>query len=510
MKIIHLTAEFAPIAKVGGMGEVLVGLCRELTKLGESVEVILPKYDFINASKLSNLKLEIADFKCLEKGNLHPNSMWSATSEECQLRLLEARHPSGYFHRGKIYGCEDDIPRFLYFSRACLEYLKIIEQPIDILHVHDWHVAIAAVLARDVFRIPIRAIVLTIHNGEYQGHCATWDLNAIGLDGINYLCPEKLLDNDPKRPKTINLLKGGIVYADAVNAVSPTYAKELLTSEMGFHLDPTFRKYKEKLSGILNGIDSKLWDPGNDSSLSSFYNSESSLQSIKESKKNARKLIQDRFGIASDKRPWIGAITRLAAQKGPDLLIEALKQTLELGGSFLLLGSSPDPKIQEKFNHLKQQYADNPQVLLHFEYDETLAHQLYAALDFLIVPSLFEPCGLTQLIAMRYGTVPIVRSTGGLKDTVFDADDATIPAKQRNGFTFRRASSHDLSETMRRAVHLFRTDEGSFQSLIRRDMLLDFSWKKPAQQYLQVYRSILQKKEGASGRFQSLSNVNSI
>src|SRR5438132_8505608 len=176
MKIVHIAAEFAPLAKAGGLGEMVVGLSRELTRKGHQVQVILPKYDFIDLSKLENLKIEWADFKC--QG--FANAMWAATAQECDLRLLEARHPAGYFHRGSIYGFEDDVPRFLYFSRAALEYLKLKKEPIDVLHLHDWHVAICAPLVKDFLKeLKVKKIVLSIHNIEYQGKCATADLDTI-------------------------------------------------------------------------------------------------------------------------------------------------------------------------------------------------------------------------------------------------------------------------------------------------------------------------------------------
>ena len=489
MKIVQLAAEFAPIAKVGGLGEVLVGLSRELSRMGEEVDVIIPKYDLIDVRKISQIKMEVPDFKCLENGNLHANAMWSGISEDCRIHLLEARHPAGYFHRGKIYNCEDDAARFLYFSRACIEYLKLKNEPIDILHLHDWHVAIAAVLVKDLIRLPIKAIVLTIHNAEYQGECAPGNLDAIGLNGSEYL--KNLQDDNPARPRTINLLKGGIVYADAVNAVSPTYAKEILTREMGCHLDATLRKYKAKVSGILNGIDQKLWDPAKDPALPKPYSSESSIKAILEAKQAARAAVCKRFPISNNQLPWVGSIVRLVPQKGPELIEAGLRATLHLGGSFLLLGSSPLPEIQTHFETLKKEYAGNTQVVLHYEYDEALSHQLYAALDFLLAPSHYEPCGLTQLIAMRYGAIPIVRATGGLKDTVFDCEDPAVPIGQRNGFVFLRADVTDLLPTLHRAVHYFRSDSATAHAMMQRNMRIDFSWKKPAQEYLRLYRRLI-------------------
>ncbi len=497
MRIVHLAAEFAPIAKAGGLGEVVVGLARELSRASEQVDVIIPKYDFIDPKNFLHLKLEVPDFKSLENNKLHRNAMWSAENEQCRLHLLESRHASGYFHRRKIYGCEDDIARFLYFSRAALEYLKLKKEPIDILHLHDWHVAVCAPLVRDLFakELQVKKIVLTIHNVEYQGKCASADLDAIGLNGPEYLDRNKLQDDNPSFPESINLLKGGIVYSDAVVAVSPTYAKEILTPEIGFNLDPTLRKQKAKLTGILNGIDQKLWDPSSDPHLSAHFDSNSTPPAIIAAKEANKKALAKLYSVDAEKKPWIGAVTRLVPQKSPELLEEALKKTLQLNGVYILLGSSPISEIQQHFDLLQAHYKQNPQLILQFNYNEPLAHQIYAALDFLLVPSHFEPCGLTQLIAMRYGTIPIVRSTGGLKDTVFDWQDASVPIQKRNGFAFEKATVSSMNAALERAVGLFHEDSAARQTLIRNGIKIDSSWVKPAQEYLKLYQRLLDGKK---------------
>jgi len=483
MRIVHIAAEFAPIAKAGGLGEVLLGLGRESTRTGNHVEIIIPKHDLIDPSKLSNLQIEVPNFQCLNFNN----TMWSARCEECNLHLLEARHPAGYFHRGQIYNCEDDITRFIYFSRAALEYLALKNEPIDILHLHDWHVSLCAPLVKDFFKeLKVKAVVLSIHNVEYQGKCAVSDLDEIRLEGSRYLTKETLQDENPNYPDTINLLKGGIVYSDAIIPVSPSYAEEILTPEYGFGLEKCLKKYREKITGILNGIDQKLWDPSTDSHLGVPYTLESELQGKAANKKH--------FPVDPKQRPWVGAITRLVPQKGPELFEEALKKTIELGGSFLLLGSSPIPSLQKRFDDLKEKYKGNKQVFLHCEYDEKMAHLLYAALDLVLVPSHFEPCGLTQLIAMRYGTVPIVRATGGLKDTVFDSEDANVVASKRNGFTFMKATKASMNAAIIRAFKLFQSEPLNFQSLIRRGMQADFSWKKPTHEYFRIYRKTIEAK----------------
>ncbi len=487
MRIVQLATEFAPIAKAGGLAEVIVGLSRELKRLGHEVVAILPKYDFIDLQKLRNVNMEIPDFKCIEKGNFHANAMWSAECEEVNIHLLEARHPAGYFHRGKMYGCEDDAARFLYFSRAAMEYLKLKGAPIDVLHLHDWHVALAAVFARDLFNLPIKSIVLTIHNAAYQGRCAPWDLDYIGLKSEKYLTKEKLQDDDPAHPRLINLLKGGIVYSDAVVAVSPSYAKEILTPPIGYGLDLTFRKAAPKLTGILNGLEIKFWEPGKDRFLAANYRAGDPIETILKAKEKNREVLALKFNLPKmNGRPWVGAITRLVEQKGPELLEVALSVTLRLGGTFILLGSSSTPAIQAHFEKLKTKWKGE-RAHFHFEYDEALAHQVYAGLDFLILPSLYEPCGLSQMIAMRYGTIPIARATGGHIDTIFDCENPRVAAKKQNGFLFPNMTPRSETETLERAFRIFKDKPTVIQALINNGMAIDWSWEKPAQEYLRAY-----------------------
>ena len=497
MRIVQIAAEFAPIAKAGGLGEVLLGLSRELCRQHHSVEVLIPKYSFIPPQSLGQLKIEVPDYRCVEKGQSISNAVWSAIVEDCPVRLLEARHPSGYFHRERIYGYPDDISRFLYFSRAAMEYLKLKGEPIDILHIHEWHTAACAPLLHSLYakELPVRNIIFTIHNLEYQGKCASHDLDAIGLNGTSFLSADQLQDPDFRYPQTINLLKGGIVHADAINTVSPTYAKEIVTPKLGHGLSGALKK--AKLSGILNGIDSKIWNPATDPFLAARYSADDSLAKIVKAKSANKEFLKKRYSLNCSGRPLVGAITRLAPQKGTSLIKEAISQTLNAGGAFVLLASTPVPEIHREFEEIKELYRDNPQVLMLFEYNEELAHQIYAALDFLLVPSISEPCGLTQLIALRYGTVPIVRSTGGLKDTVFDCEDGKVLMQQRNGFVFYEPTPAAQNSALLRAFNLYRTDFATHQTLLRRGMQCDYSWQKPAQEYLSLYRKLADGRQKA-------------
>ncbi len=476
MRIVQAAVEFAPIAKAGGLGEVVTGLSRELSRTHHDLRVFLPKYDFLKKDRLAGLRLETPSFTCQENGKSIENSMWSVEIEGCKLYLLETKHPALYFQRGKLYGCEDDAARFLYFSRAVLEFLKSQNTPIDILHVHDWHTAPMAPLARSM-GVKIKATVLSIHNVEYQGKCAPHELEAVGLQPKEFL--------DPVDPGTMNLLKGSLSHVDAIVAVSPSYAEEILSPQFGFSLDVTLREQKAKLSGILNGIDLELWDPSKDPALRAHYSSEDAFTKVQDAKRKTRETL----GASKQmpQMPWFGAISRLVPQKGPELIEEAIHWAVSKGALFALLGSSPIPTMQRHFEELKRRYHGHAQVLIHLDYDEALAHKLYAALHFFIVPSHFEPCGLSQLIAMHYGTVPIVRATGGLKDTVFDQGDSKTPASERNGFVFKEPTAEALKATLERALHLWQTDQPGYQSLVRRGMKANVGWREPAMKYHRLF-----------------------
>lgn len=487
MRIMHIAAEYAPIAKAGGLGEVVVGLSRELTRYGHQVEIILPKYRWISTDGAT---LEYPSLPCQEQGRPHDARIWSLEVEGCLLHLIEPLGPDAYFDRDAIYGFPDDAQRFIYFSLAAVEYLKRTQATIDIVHLHDWHTALVAPLLRGPFakELSVARIVLTLHNLEYQGKCAAWDLDRIALSSSSF--PPHTFE-DPTDAHDFNLLKAGLLYADAIVAVSPTYAEEICTPQGGWALDPHLRMLRSKLIGILNGIDYTLWNPGKDPFYSAHYTAKDSMQTIRAAKKSLQKQLIARFGLNPEARPWISAVTRLVPQKGIALLQHALHETLAQGGTFLLLGSSPIPTIQQEFDQLKKTFQHSNQVFLYYQYDEALAHELYAASDFFLIPSLFEPCGLSQMIALRYGTIPIVRATGGLKDSIIDYEAALTPSHQRNGIVFQEATPDALAQALRRAFLLFREETTTLQWLIRHAMQLDFSWKRPAMEYMRLYQKVL-------------------
>lgn len=495
MHIVHVAAELAPIAKVGGLGDVILGLCRELSLKGHDVDLILPFYDCLDSSAIRDLTLFKSSLPSNYNGEEIFSNIWTGWVENLKVYFIDPRHPRYFFNRGCFYGCDDDIERYLCFSRIAMDFIDQGELNPDVLHLHDWQSAVIAPLYFNLFKRfneKSPKIVFTIHNIEYQGKCSPKDLDAIGLDGTAELTEEKLQDNADKN--LINLLKGAIVYADAVTTVSPSYAKEILTPEGGRNLESTLKEYSEKLHGILNGIDYYFWNPEIDRYLPFHYSSREMPISRKDhntlnTKAYLKRLLREKLSLDEAHKPIIGCIARLIPQKGVDLIQHALKYALKNQGQFILLGSSPIPAIQEHFQKIQQNYADHPNVNLTLHHQEELAHWIYAASDMFIVPSLFEPCGLTQMIALKYGSIPIVRKTGGLGDTIFDVDDPTIPASEKNGYVFEEPTAQALQEALDRAFNLWFHHPDHWRQLIIHGMNIDFSWNLPSNRYLEIYRT---------------------
>ena len=264
-------------------------------------------------------------------------------------------------------------------------------------------------------------------------------------------------------------------YSDFVTTVSPTYEKEIKTAAGGFGLDPLLIKSEKKLKGILNGIDDEYWNPATDKYVSPY-----SLQNVIQGKKENKARLRKQFGLKESKGPLICAISRLVPQKGPALIIYALKKTIEKGGQFILLGTAPDPHIDAAFKSLQQELIPNKNVMIHLDYNEPLAHLTYAASDMIIIPSLFEPCGLTQMIALRYGTIPIVRKTGGLADTVIDIDN-----NNGNGFVFDFPDIKGVDWALERVFNFYKKDD--YSKILEESMKTDFSWNRSADEYINVY-----------------------
>jgi starch synthase len=499
MYIVHIVTEIAPIARVGGLADVIYGLSKELSKQGHQVEIILPKYDCLHYEEIKNLKVEYREVWSFEGMRQYNNTVWSAEIDGLKLLLIEAHHPQYYFSRGHIYGSSDDIDRFVYFSRTAMEFLFKSGKRPDAIHVHDWPTALIPVIYKDIYQpLGYRAggTVLTIHNMEHQGHCHPFNLSRIGLRGDNYLSPDRL--QDPHSLYLLNLLKGGIVYADKITTVSPNYEKEIQTPEGGFGLQNVLAKHRHKLKGILNGIDEDFWNPEKDPYLVQRYAThgieKDKVQAVLNSKKENKRFLQGHFKLKKTDAPLVASVTRLVPQKSPELIKYAVKRTLEKEGQFILLGASNVPSVLKEFEILQEELKNNENVAILLDKDEPLAHQIYAAADMFIIPSLFEPCGLTQLISLRYGTVPLARLTGGLADTVFDIDTSPLPLEKRNGFTFDFPDDKGVDWALSRALDCFTNEPQKWQSLVLQGIKQDFSWKYSLPDYLSVYQSLVKAK----------------
>ncbi len=497
MHIIHIASELAPLAKVGGLGDVLLGLSRELSWKGHDVDIIIPKYDCLDSNEIRDLSVVAADLKTTYDGVDYLNTIWMGWVENLRVYFIDPHHPSYFFNRGCFYGCEDDVARYLYFCQTALEFLYKAKIWPEILHLHDWHTAAVALLYKEVYRklgFNKSKVVFTIHNLEYQGRALPINLDPIGLKGENYLTEETLLD--PFDPTLINLVKGGIVYSDFVTTVSPNYANEVKTPLGGRGLDKLLIKHQDKFVGILNGVDYSYWNPEIDRYLPAHYSPREMPANKKDrntldKKAYIKKLVRERLFLSEDHSPIVGCITRLVPQKGLELIKHALTYTLQRGGQFVLLGSSPIPAISDEFHLLKNQYADHPHVNLTLHYQEELSHLIYAASDIFIVPSIFEPCGLTQMIALKYGSVPVVRKTGGLADTIFDVSYSGLPFEQANGYTFDFPDEQGIESALERAIECWFHHPDNWRKLMINGMNIDFSWNKSSNQYLDVYKKLI-------------------
>jgi starch synthase len=455
MKIAQICAELAPIAQAGGLGEVTLGLSRELVAQGHDVILFLPKYRFINNLDLSFIgTVEFHIWKYPSQANL-----WKANYDELQLILIDLPEQ---FDRDLIYGYPDDVPRFIYFCKAVSKAITTYFPEIKVAHLHDWHTAaISSIFKNENSTIKT---ILTLHNLEHQGKCGAHDLQSIELPLSAFL------DLNSIYKDSYNLLLGGIREADLLTTVSPTYAKEILQSAFG--LEKEITQNKHKLKGILNGLDQKLWNPQKDPYLSANFSKNDPLEIILQAKRKSKELLLPHVDPTI---PWIGSITRLATQKAPELIEEAINFCLNKEIHFFLLGSQPNQEVEQR---IFDQMKSNSNISARFEFSPTLSHQLFAALDFLLIPSHFEPCGLTQMIAMRYGTIPIGRATGGLIDTI----------NNTNGYLFDLPNTNSMLQSINQALYIFHSKKTTHEALIKTATAQDFGWENPAKEYLKLYQ----------------------
>ncbi|GHC13586.1 glycogen synthase [Cerasicoccus arenae] len=487
---VHITSELSPVAKVGGLADVVFGLTWELQIRGHNVEIILPKYNNMRYDHIYGLE------RCFEdlwvpwhNGAIHCTVYFGFVyGRKCY--FIEPHSNDCFFERNKFYGDHDDVFRFAFFSRAAMEFLLKSGKRPDIIHCHDWQTGLVPVFQWEIYhRLGMHdsRVCYTIHNFKHQGVCGPQVLDAAGLHRHEYYYSKERL-GDYNYPEAINLMKGGIVYSNFITTVSPTHAGEAKDKGQGFGLEPALHIHGGKYGGVLNGIDYEVWNPKTDCHIPVQYSSENIDQ-----KYENKRALRERLLMADNEKPIIAFVGRLDPQKGLDLIRHALFYCVNHGAQFIMLGSSPDPSIDSYFWRLKGEINENPDSHIEIGFNEELAHLIYAGSDMMVVPSRFEPCGLTQLIAMRYGAVPLVRSVGGLADTVFDKDHADKPLDQRNGYVFHNDDYGGIESALSRAISCYYMYPDHFRNLMLNGMASDYSWNVPGQHYLNIYNYIRAK-----------------
>ncbi len=479
MHIWMAAAEAGPLAQTGGLGDVLRALPPALARLGHTVRRFLPAYAFIDRAGFVAEEINVAV-------PLGPARV--------PVRFLDREDHGGVtttlvvndelFARDGIYGppggaYRDNARRFALLSRAVCEYAARTGRTPDVLHVHDWHTALVPLFLRFAYAWPRppRA-VLTIHNLGYQGRFGAEEIDWLSLSDATR---ERVFRTDGIEDHGgLNLLKAGLVYADRITAVSPTYAREIVTPEGGSGLHEILRRRGGDLVGILNGADYDLWNPAADRHLPRPYDAGSL-----EGKEASHRAVREAFGLPAADRPLLGVVSRFVHQKGIDVVAEAVPDLVRAGADLVLLGAGEDA-IAGALDRLRREHPRR--VGLHVGYDERLAHRVVAGSDLLLVPSRYEPCGLTQMHALRYGTPPVVTRTGGLADTV--RDEGESPGSG-TGFVFAPLSPVSLVACVRRALDLRASSREAWRSLQRRAMAADFSWSEAARRYADLYRRLL-------------------
>lgn len=490
MFVVMITPELAPVAKVGGLADVVFGLGRELEMRGNAVEIILPKYDCMRYDHIWGLTKTFEDLWVPWFGGAIHCSVWFGFVHGRKCFFIEPHSNDNFFNRGIIYGHNDDVMRFAFFCRAAMEFMHKTGKHPDIIHCHDWQTALAPVLLYEMYQqlgMTHPRVCFTVHNFRHQGVTGQQVLQATGLNRPEYFFHyDRLRDN--ANPYALNLMKGGIVYSNFVTTVSPRHAWEAKDGGQGHGLEHTLWVHQGKYGGVLNGLDYEMFNPETDTHIATGFG----VDHIEKKYENKRALRQ-RFWLADNEKPIVAFVGRLDPQKGLDLVRHAIFHALNNGAQFVLLGSAPDKATNDHFLGLKHHLNDSPDCHLEIGYNLELAHQIYAGSDMMIVPSRYEPCGLTQLISMRYGTVPIVRAVGGLADTVFDKDFSHLPLHQRNGYVFTHADNAGLESALQRAIACYYQFPDHFRHLMLNGMNTDYSWKHPGQHYLNIYDYIRAK-----------------
>ena len=479
--VAFIGSECHPFVKTGGLGDVMYALPRELARLNCDVRVILPRYACI-PQKYQEKMVYRGEFY-MDLGKTGRQYYVGIMEYVCDGVVYDFIDNQEFFTSGNPYiNLVDDIPKYCFFSKAALAALNYMDWIPDIVHCHDWQAALVPVYLRTLFHdTPVGRAksILTIHNLRFQG--------VYNIPTIKYWSglPDSVFNMGALQQDYVeaNMLKGGIAYADRVTTVSGTYAQEIQTPEYGERLEDHLRYHNWKLRGIVNGIDYGMWDPETDPALAENYG----LGNVLEHKMANKRALQRELGLEEDESKFvIGLISRLTNQKGLDLVSSIIPQVLDGNTQVVVLGTG-DSQYEDTFRYYEATYHGTFSACI--QYDESRAHRIYAGADALLVPSRFEPCGLTQLNAMHYGTLPIVRETGGLKDTV---EPYNTFSGEGNGFTFDRYESDLLLDAINRAKTLYFTNRYHWDEVVQRDMAKDVSWENSAKQYKDLYLELTQ------------------
>lgn len=494
MNILLASSEVVPFAKTGGLADVSGALPVELEKLGHRVTVMMPYYSCIQNSNTEiestsvTIEIPIGESLCsaeILKGKL-PNStvdVYFVANKDFFER------PELYGEGGKDY--DDNCERFVFFSRAVLEAIRVLELETELIHVNDWQTALIPVLLKCEYQSnPVYskiASLITIHNLAYQGVFPAEKMAATGLD------PSLFNWEQMEFYGKLNLLKSGIVFADSINTVSPTYALEIQTEQQGCGLEGILRHRANVLTGIINGIDGSDWSPKTDPHLPANFDSPFELETGSEGKATCKAELQQECKLeVNSETPLIGIVGRLASQKGWSLILPVLRDWLaKEDAQWVILGTG-DPDYHHVLTSLHRSYPNKLALTLGFSNE--FAHRIEAGSDLFVMPSQYEPCGLNQMYSMAYGTLPVVRRTGGLADTVVNATPDTIEDRSATGFSFDEFSSSALESTLYRAIRMFREEPLVWRQLMLTGMNRDWSWGSSAKKYESLYRQTLVRR----------------
>jgi len=472
MKVCFIAAEAAPFVKVGGLGDVIGSLPKALRELGVDARVILPLYSSIDRERFG---LKYKAYQFVDLGWRHSYcGIFETEVDGVPCYFVDNEQ---YFNRDSIYGQADDGERFAFFSKAALEILPALDFKPDVVNVNDWHTALSVIYldvlkSREAEFYKDMKSVLSIHNIEFQGRFNPYEMgNLFGLENKYF---DALIYNGD-----VNLLKGAIQLADRVNTVSETYAREILDPYFSYGLDKILTVEQGKLRGILNGIDVDKFNPKTDPMILVNYD----LKTFEDKVQNKLAFQKEMDLEVNADIPLIGMVTRLTHQKGIDLILQASEEILKTGAQLVILGTG-DAHYESALRSLEHYRHDRVRSILLFSNE--MSAKIYAASDLFLMPSKTEPCGLSQLISMRYGTVPVVHRVGGLRDTVIP-----FTGVEGNGFTFESFQAGDMMDAIYRAVTCFYQSPDEWKQIIKNNLQKDVSWEQSAKKYLDLYHEVV-------------------